>query len=58
MSKIVNLRTTRKQMARAQKRRDSAAAAATHCQSSAERALEAARAAKVRANLDAHKREP
>ena len=58
MSQIINLRTARKQMARAKKREDAAAQSAQHGRSKAEKRLQEARAAQLRAHLDAHKREP
>lgn len=57
MSKIVNLRTTRKQMARTQKQRAADANAALHGRSKAERLREAQDAEKLRVHLDAHRRE-
>lgn len=56
MAKIINLRTARKQAARAQKRRDGDAMAAHSGRSKAQRQKEAAEAAKARAHLDAHER--
>ena len=58
MSKIVNLRTARKQTARADKRRDADGAAAKHGRTKAERARDALEAEKLRAYLDNHRREP
>lgn len=54
MSKIINLRTHRKQSARADKRREADAQAARHGRSKATRASEAAQADKARAHLDGH----
>lgn len=58
MSKIVNLRTIRKQAARDTKRRAADANAARHGRSLTERQAEQAQADKARAHLDAHKRDP
>ncbi len=58
MSKIVNLRTVRKQEARADKRRAAEAQAALHGRSKAERARDAQDAEKLRSHLDNHRREP
>ncbi|WP_071799446.1 DUF4169 family protein [Natronohydrobacter thiooxidans] len=57
MSKIINLRTHRKQSARAAKRREGDAQAARHGRSPAEKRLEQARADLARLHLDGHKRE-
>lgn len=54
MSKIINLRTHRKQSARAEKRREADAQAARHGRSKTARASEAAQAVKARAHLDGH----
>lgn len=58
MTQIINLRTARKQTARAKGRALADANAAKHGRSKAERSLQDARTAKARAELDAHKREP
>ena len=58
MSQIINLRTVRKQAARAGKRVEATQNAVRHARSKAARALEKAEADKARALLDAHKREP
>ena len=58
MSKIVNLRTVRKQEARADKRRAAQAQAAQHGRSKAERVRDAQDAEKLRRHLDNHRREP
>lgn len=58
MSKVVNLRTIRKQSARDEKRRAADANAVRHGRSRAERDAEQAASDKARAHLDAHKREP
>ena len=58
MSKIVNLRTARKQAARDRKRNEGDANAARHGRSKAERSLTDAQQAKDRTDLDRHKREP
>lgn len=57
MSKVVNLRTVRKQAARDAKRRAGDTNAARHGRSAAARDAEQAQADKARAQLDAHKRE-
>ncbi|TVS01358.1 MAG: DUF4169 family protein [Rhodobacteraceae bacterium] len=57
MSKIINLRTARKQAARAERRAKGSENAARHARSKAARALEKAEAHKDRAHLDSHKRE-
>ena len=56
MSKVINLRTFRKQAARAEKRRDGDLAAAKHGQTRAERDLQQARSALEQARLDGHRR--
>lgn len=58
MTRIINLRTARKQAARDVKRGKSAENAARHARSKVSRAVEEAEAAKARAHLDGHKREP
>ncbi|CUX81947.1 MAG: protein of unknown function containing DUF4169 domain [Roseibaca calidilacus] len=58
MSKIVNLRTIRKQAARDAKRRAGDANAARHGRSRAERQADQTQADKARAHLDAHKLTP
>lgn len=58
MSKIVNLRTIRKQSARDAKRRAADANAARHGRSLAEQQAEQRQADKARAHLDGHKRAP
>ncbi|WFE76172.1 DUF4169 family protein [Roseinatronobacter sp. S2] len=58
MSQIINLRTARKQTARAKGRQMADANAAKHGRSKAERSLQDARTAKARAELDAHRRDP
>lgn len=57
MSKIVNLRTTRKQIARLQKQRAADANAALHGRTKAERLRDTQEAEKLRMHLDAHQRE-
>ncbi|MBN2760229.1 MAG: DUF4169 family protein [Rhodobacteraceae bacterium] len=57
MSKVVNLRTIRKQSARDAKRRAGDENAARHGRSRAERVAEQAAADKARAHLDSHQRE-
>lgn len=57
MSKIVNLKTTRKQMARKQKRHLAEANALLHGRTKAERLQASQEAEKLRAHLDAHRRE-
>lgn len=57
MSKLVNLRTIRKQAARDAKRRAGDANAARHGRTLAERQAERAQADAARTHLDAHKRE-
>ncbi len=57
MSKIINLRTARKQATRAEKRAKNTENAARHARSKAARALEKAEAHRARAHLDSHKRE-
>lgn len=54
MSKIINLRTHRKQSARAEKRREADAQAARYGRSKAERMAQATNAEKARAHLDGH----
>jgi hypothetical protein len=56
MSKIINLRTARKQASRAQARKLADANAAKHGRNKAERTIQEAQAAKLRAHLDAHQR--
>ena len=56
MAKIINLRTARKQAARAKARRDGDEMAARSGRNKAQREQEAADAAKARAHLDAHER--
>jgi phage protein D len=60
MAEIVNLRTARKQKARAEARAEASANAARHGQSKAERALRTAEAEKAARSLDGHRleREP
>ncbi len=58
MSKVINLRTARKQAARDARRTASAENAARHGRSKPARALEEARAAKAARALDGHKRTP
>jgi len=58
MSKVVNLRTVRKQAARDAKRRAGDTNAVRHGRTLAERQAEQAQADKARAHLDAHKRDP
>ena len=57
MNKIVNLRTTRKQTARLQKQRAADTNAALHGRSKADRRRESQEAEKLRAHLDAHRRD-
>jgi hypothetical protein len=57
MSKVINLRTIRKQAARDAKRRAGDETAARHGRTRAERDAQKAAAEKARAHLDAHKRE-
>lgn len=57
MSKVINLRTRRKQAARDSARDKAAENAARHGQTKAERALIEARAAKAARDLDAHRRD-
>ena len=57
MSKIVNLKTLRKQRARDDKRRRGDAQAAQHGLSKAEKDLSQARAEKARRDLDGHKKD-
>jgi len=57
MSKVTNLSRRRKDKARAEKRARGDANAARHGQTKAQRALEAARAAKAGRDLDGHERE-
>ncbi len=54
---VVNLRTARKQRARARKRADGDASAAKHGRSGAERRAEAQRVQAEKRHLDGHKRE-
>ncbi|WP_296478196.1 DUF4169 family protein [Roseinatronobacter sp.] len=58
MSKITNLRTVKKQMARLDKRREADANAARHGRSKAERSRDADTVARLATHLDAHRREP
>lgn len=58
MSKIINLRTHKKQAARDAKRRQGDAKAARHGRSLAERKAEQAKAETARNHLDRHKRDP
>ncbi len=58
MAKLVNLRQARKDRARSEKRAKGDENAAKFGRTKAERDLEAARADKARAHLDAHKRDP
>lgn len=58
MTQIINLRMARKQATRAKGRKLADASAAKHGRSKAERNLQDARAAKARAALDAHQRDP
>lgn len=57
-AKIVNLNTARKQAAHAQKRADANETAVKFGRTKAQRLREAAEAARARAALDAHRREP
>lgn len=57
MAEIVNLRTARKQKARAEARATAAENAARHGQSKAERTLQAAKAEKAARTLDGHRRD-
>jgi len=57
MTGIVNLRKARKAREKAEKRAEADRNAAVFGRSKAEKALEAARADKARADLDSHKRE-
>lgn len=57
MSKITNLRTVKKQMAREDKRRKADANAARHGRSKAERGRVADTVAKLNTHLDAHRRD-
>lgn len=57
MTAPVNLNRYRKQKARAEKRATGDENAARHGRTKAERALEAARAQKAQAALDAHRRD-
>ncbi|WP_121097046.1 DUF4169 family protein [Roseinatronobacter ekhonensis] len=58
MSKIINLRTHKKQAARDAKRRQGDAKAARHGRSMAERQAQQAEADTARNHLDRHKRDP
>lgn len=58
MSKIINLRTLRKQAARDAKRRAGDEGAARHGRSRAEKQAAQDSAAKAQAHLDGHKRTP
>jgi phage protein D len=58
MAKVVNLRTVRKQAARAAARAEAEANAAKHGRTKAERALQKAEAEKAARDLDAHRRDP
>jgi hypothetical protein len=58
VSRVVNLRTVRKQAARAGARADATAAAARHGESRQERDKRAAESAKAKAHLDGHRRDP
>jgi hypothetical protein len=55
--KIVNLRTARKQAARAEARREAAANAARHGEDKAARRLTEVRAEKAKRDLDGHRRD-
>lgn len=57
MSRVVNLRTVRKQAAREGARAEAAAKAARHGESKPERAKRGAEATKAAAHLDGHRRE-
>lgn len=58
MAEIVNLRQARKTALRAKKRAEGTENAAKSGRSKALKSLEAARADKARADLEAHRREP
>ncbi len=58
MSKVVNLRTARKQKARAAARDASALKATSHGRTKAERATQAAEFARAERHLDQHKKDP
>jgi hypothetical protein len=55
MAEVVNLRTARKQKARAEARAEAAANAARHGQSKADRSLQTARTERAARDLDAHR---
>jgi hypothetical protein len=57
-AKVINLRTRRKQAARAADRLAASANAARHGRTRAEASLEEARADKAARDLDGHRREP
>ncbi|MCB1397511.1 MAG: DUF4169 family protein [Rhodobacter sp.] len=57
MAQVINLRTRRKQAARAAARKDGDANAARHGVSKPERSLAQARAEKAARDLDGHRRE-
>jgi hypothetical protein len=58
MTEVVNLRTARKQKARADARAAAATNAAKHGLSKADRALQQAKAEQAARRLDGHRREP
>ena len=58
MTKVINLRTRRKQAARAAARDAAGENAARHGESKAARALREAEADKARRDLDGHQRDP
>jgi len=57
MSSVTNLNRFRKQKARAEKRRTGDESAARHGRTKAEKALDDARTAKAKRDLDGHERE-
>lgn len=58
MSKVVNLRTVRKQKARTEARDSAAVKAAKHGRSKAARAAEASDIARTERHLDQHRKDP
>ncbi len=58
MTEVINLRQAKKTLARAAKRAQANENAAKFGRTKAQRDLEEAQAAKARAELDAHRREP
>jgi phage protein D len=57
MAEVINLRQARKQLSRAKKRAEASENAAKSGRTKAQKTLEAARAEKARADLDAHMRD-